>query len=223
MKTSFSFGSPNFEATYGQTPLNVHDKFFQQKTADGCAFSAEAAVLHDYGFNESERSLQDQASLQPWYIPGQGTPMEKVGYHMESHGVPCEARSGWTAMDLAGATAEGKKIVAVVDSGEIWAKSLPQKLYQRLQDMFMNKPDHAVVVEGFCTDPGHESVIITDSGDGGVRVEVPLHTFMDAWADSNYTAVIPTVSPQEYCGAGYHENGIFDGCIFPVDDVTPTV
>lgn len=190
---TFAVGFAQADPYFGLPAENINDPRFQQATPDGCDFAAEASVLRDYGFSDvTEEQLQMEGADQGWY-EGHGTPMDRMGSHLESHGVPYTATEGNGVENLVAELARGHEIIIAVDSGEIWNPGIAEDMEDAI---YGGRPDHAIIVNGISI--ADNTATITDSGNGDYRCEVPLDRLVDAWEDSNFTMVSTDVTPEEF-------------------------
>ena len=191
---------------YGEDPISLSPEDVQQIWGDTCAIKSQQLVLEQYGVDISEEYLRNEAYMNGWYITGSGggTPIDKVGNLLEAHGVDCHQMTNANVFNLISELAQGHKIIVGVDSGELYGKPM-----EGLEDLFINKADHALVVAGIdTTDPNNVQVIITDPGTGEPCVKYPLEKFTDAWKDSNCFMVAtnepaPLEHNQEMIGFDY--------------------
>ncbi len=96
---------------------------------------------------------------------------------LEKAGVPARVEIG--SLDaLTAAIAEGRGVIAAVDSGEYWFGETAED----------GNADHAVVVTG--VDVAQGTVTLSDPGiPNGDGARVPIALFEDAWRDSGYAMV----------------------------------
>lgn len=193
MEKNFSVGFAQANHSFGVPAENVYVPNSVQHTVDGCNFHSEATILNEYGFNVTEEQLQQEGVEQGWYTPGQGTPIDCMGMHLENREVPVSMTEGNGVDNLISELAQGHKVIVAVDSGELWSPGYGEQMEDI---MYGGIPDHALIVDGVSID--NNLVTITDSGTGHFRTEYPLDNFMDAWNDSNNTMVATQVSPEEF-------------------------
>lgn len=190
---TFAVGFAQADPYFGIPAENINDPRYQQVSPDGCDFAAEASVLRDYGFKDvTEKQLQMEGAEQGWY-EGHGTPLDRMGSHLASHGVPYTATEGNGVENMVAELARGHEIIIAVDSGEIWTPGFAEEMEDTL---YGGCPDHAIIVNGISI--ADNTATITDSGNGDYRCEVPLDRLVDAWADSNFTMVSTDVTPEEF-------------------------
>lgn len=193
MEKTFSIGFAQADHNFGIPAENLNVPESVQHTMDGCNFHSEATILNEYGFNVTEEQLQSEGEAQGWYQPGQGTPIDCMGKHIEERGIPVSMTEGNGLDNLISELSQGHRVIVAVDSGELWNPNITE----HIQDMvFGGIPDHALIVDGISLQDN--LVTLTDSGSGDFRTEYPLDTFMDAWADSNGTMVATQVSPEAF-------------------------
>lgn len=188
------FGEPG-------TPAGTPNPMINQFYADTCAIRSQQIILRDYGIDISQEDLVHIANENGWYAPGQGTPMECVGNLLEIAGVSCHQSENNTIFDLTNELAQGHRIIVGVDSGELWADNFYDKLSEKFEDfMGGGGADHALIVAGVEVNPNNPSdvkVVLTDPGNGNLRVEYSLEEFVDAWKDSN-CFMVSTDAPAPY-------------------------
>lgn len=158
-------------------PDNVHQVF-----DDTCAIKSQQIVLKSFGQDIPEEILRQEAIDLGIYSPGYGTLPDNAGDLLNSHNVPTHVVHNAHVYDLVNELAQGHKVIVGVDSGELWHPSVAEKM----EDIFGEHADHALVVTGIdTTDPNNVEVIITDPGSGDVAIRYPMAQFIDAWHDSH--------------------------------------
>lgn len=193
MEKTFSVGFAQANHSYGIPAENILVPESVQHTTDGCNFHSEASILNEYGFDVTEEQLQFEGQAQGWYKPGQGTPLDCMGKHIEGRGVPVNVTEGNGVDNLISELAQDHRVVVAIDSGELWSPGANEQF----EDMvYGGIPDHAVIVDG--VSPQDNLITLTDSGTGYFRTEFPLDNFIDAWNDSGCTMVATQVSPEEF-------------------------
>lgn len=192
MEKTFTVGFAQADSNFGIPAENVNIPSTVQHTMDGCDFHSEATVLNDFGVNVTEEQLQHEGEAQGWYQPGQGTPLEYMGRHLENHGIPAHVTEGNGVDNLISELSQGHRVIVAVDSGEIWNPGINEQLEDAIQGGI---PDHALIVDGVSMK--ENTITLTDSGTGDYRTNYPLDQFMDAWADSNNTMVATDISPDD--------------------------
>ena len=193
MEKNFSIGFAQADHNFGIPAENIHVPESIQHTMDGCNFHSEATILNEYGFNVTEEQLQSEGQAQGWYHPGQGTPIECMGRHIEGRGIPVSMTEGNGIDNLISELSQDHRVIVAVDSGELWNPNITEYIQDQ---MYGGNPDHALIVDGISIKDN--LITLTDSGSGDYRTEFPLDNFMDAWNDSNCTMVATQVSPQEF-------------------------
>jgi hypothetical protein len=183
----------------------------QQSYADTCAIRCQEFILERFtGGDYDETTLVNEAMIQSWYVPGNGTPLEYVGNLLDSHGIAISRYANATVPDLAAELAQGHKLIVGLDSGELWQQN---PLLERIHDIFgIQQADHAVVVAGIDTTMDPPAVIIHDPGTGDFAARYPLDLFSDAWRDSNFFMIAtqqpaPATLP-EMAGFDYQQGHI---------------
>ena len=174
-------GTPNLDSA----------DWVHQTTPFTCAVVSQQMILKEFGVEVSEAQLVYDATSHGWLHSG-GTSPNDVGRLLESYGVDCHARQGADIEMMLAELAHGHKVIAAVDSGELWK-----------QDWFFedwinsNGADHAVVVTGLdMRDPNHPMVILNDPGHpNGAGAAYPLNEFLNAWADSGQMFVATDSAP----------------------------
>lgn len=178
-------------------PGHDMDCWHHQNHPDDCAVVAQQSVLESLtGQHFSEDGLCTEAMVDGCYHPGGGTPADHVGHVLEEHGIPVEHHYGGTLSYLNDRLSHGEKVIAAVNSQEIWSPDQGSILSQTLGQypgIPGQKADHAVVVTGIVypqSDPLHPQVVLNDSGTyGGKGMMVPLEQFEKAWASSDHYMV----------------------------------
>ena len=161
------------------TPGEDRQDWVGQTTPFTCAIVSQEMILHAFGVNVSEAQLTYEATANGWLTEG-GTSLENLARLLESHGVATHTVPHGSVEALVAELAQGHKVIAAVDSGEMWKTDLPW------EDLFKaHGADHAIVVTGLdMSDSTHPKVYINDPGDPhGAGKPYPLNEFLDAWAD----------------------------------------
>lgn len=195
--TAGRIGFAQAETTHGKTNLDIEfDPETYQYYPDTCAFQSQTLILREYGFDVKQEDLMQIAKEQGWYVEGYGTPEDKVGKLLEYYGLDTSITEGNNIFNLANELAQGHKILVTVDSGELWAPGLGEKM----EDLLIGEQaDHALLVVGVDTsDPSDVKVIVTDPGNGNTQYAYSEKEFMDAWKDSNCFMASTNESPEEY-------------------------
>lgn len=170
---------------------------YQQSYLDTCAIKSQQIILNEYGIPVTEDQLVQYSFEQGWYAgDGSGTLFQDVGNLLEVANIPCSRLENANVFNLVNELAQGHKVIAAVDSGELWGN----KFSAWCNDFFNgDTPDHALIVSGIDTsDPQNAQVIITDPGSGDFKKAYPLDQFMDAWSDANCYMVTTNISAPEF-------------------------
>lgn len=168
---------------------------------DTCAIRSQEIVLRDYGIEVPQETLISISEECGWYQPGEGTAPMHVGKLLDLAGVNCHQSVNNTVFDLMRELSQGHRVIVGVDSGELWADNFFDRVSEMQEDaMGLERPDHALIVAGLKVDPLNPQdvkVILTDPGQGTVRVEYSFDQFYDAWKDSNFF-MVTTDDPAPY-------------------------
>lgn len=158
--------------------------WFRQARDGYCLPASVTQIVARYtGADYADESLfvQWANEMELFVFDAEGTPgvMFEDGLDLlDRAGIPARLEIG-SPERLAEMLAEGRGVVVAVDSGEIWNG-------EAVED---NTTDHAVVVTGIDVERG--IVILSDPGNpNGNMEEVPIDTFQDAWADSDYSMIV---------------------------------
>lgn len=185
-------GSGNLGQVFGQEPSmpgNQISPNVYQFYPDTCAIRSQEIVLRDYGIEVPQEALIQISAEQGWYTPGEGMAPMHVGKLLDLAGVDCHQSENNTVFDLMRELSQGHRVIVGVDSGELWADNFFDKVSEMCEDYINGeRPDHALIVAGIKVDsmnPEDVKVILTDPGQGTVRVEYSFEQFYDAWKDSN--------------------------------------
>jgi hypothetical protein len=160
-------------------------KYWFEQAANGfCLPASITQIVSEYtGVTyPDETAFVDWANSEHLFVVGPdgvpGVPFADGVKLLEKAGVPATLEVG-DLNSLAEDLAEGRGVVLFIDSGEVWKGETTED----------NAPDHAVVVTGI--DSSRGTVILSDPGSPtGDQEEVPIETFMDAWADSQYSMIV---------------------------------
>lgn len=175
-------------------PDDWSEHWFRQAENGNCAPAAIAQIVAEYTDSEiaDEQEFLDLAEENGWmsYEDGEKagmTPEDSVAL-LNASGVPASLEFG-DMNSLAQAISDGRGVIAVVDSGEIWA---PAAEGPEGPD---NSFDHVVVISGI--DAVRGVVYLSDPGnDRGDQMQVPIQQFAEAWADGdNAMIVCDEISP----------------------------
>ena len=181
------FGEGGFGPEGGLNPL------IYQGNEGVCAIRSQQIILRDYGIDISLDELKQYAISNGWYDPSPegGTPMWAIGNLLLSCNVPCEQSVDNTVYDLINELAQGHRVIVGVDANELWADrdhDFVAGAKEWFKDFFEGEtPNHALIVAGVDVnpnDPDDVKVVLTDPGQGDLRIEYKLDDFMDAWKDS---------------------------------------
>lgn len=169
----------------------------QQEGIDTCAIRAQQHILQMFGVEKSEDILVNDAISHGEYVQGGGTKLGDIGNLLAREGIEVNRFNGATPAHLVAELAQGHKIIAAVDSGEIWADSLSDKLKEFAEDMMgRENADHAVVVTGI--DPFTYDVTISDPGDGNALRTIPANIFFNAFKDGANYMVSTAIAPKDF-------------------------
>lgn len=164
-----------------------------QDTPFTCAVVSQQMILREFGVDISESQLVYHATANGWLTEG-GTSVLDMGNLLEAHGVPTHTNFAGDLDSLVYELSQGHKIIAAVDSGELWGTDFPFSDF-----IDPAGADHAIVISGVnLTDPDNPMVVVNDPGhpDGAGR-EYPLAEFLDAWEDSGQTYVATDSAPPD--------------------------
>ncbi len=166
-----------------------------------CSVAAQRIVIESLtGVDIPESQLLAEAARGGYWIPGQGTPVERVGDVLDLHGIRTTRGFGGNLALCWEALARGDRVLVDVD---------PSELTFPLRDAVTGAPleqptvaTHTVVLSGLDPNPdGSMSVLISDPGrvDGAV-VKVDVADFENAWADT-YRHWVIAHNPNTWAGA----------------------
>jgi hypothetical protein len=164
-----------------------------QTTDFTCDVVSQEMILHEFGINFGEAQLTYEATAHGWLTDG-GTSMENMSRLLELHGVYTHAVPHGSVDALVAELAQGHKVIAAVDSGEMWKTDFPW------EDLFKSHgADHAIVITGLdMRDTAHPKVYINDPGDpAGAGKAYPLDEFLNAWSDGGNLYVATDNAPSD--------------------------
>ena len=177
-------------------PAGDAEHWFNQAQNGFCVPSSVAQIVSEYSgehFANEEAFVERANELGLFVVGMDGVPgMTQAGALelLESCGVEAAPLENGSLDKLENFLEEGRRTMLFVDSGEIWEG-------EAVED---NAMDHAVVVTGIDVDAG--VVILSDPGTpDGNMLEVPIDTFMDAWADGGYSGVVADAPPPGHVAA----------------------
>lgn len=197
--TDFGWNQEDFQSPWDDSgdlifgDVNPGGTWELQDTPFTCAVVSQQMILREFGMDVSESELVYNATANGWLTEG-GTSIYDMGNLLEAHGVPTHTNFIGDLDSLVWELSHGHKVIAAVDSGELWGTDFP------FSDFFdPSGADHAIVVSGVnLSDPENPMVVINDPGhpDGAGR-EYPLHDFLDAWEDSGRSYVATDSAPPD--------------------------
>jgi hypothetical protein len=192
------------EKNYHVEPFDVN--IFQGQTP-ACAVKSQEIILRDYGIVIPQDELERFAEANGWYNPDLdtgGTPTNCIGNILEAYGVDVNHSVNNTVFDLVNELSQGHRVIVGVDADELWAETWMEKEEGMIKDFFEQGGNHALIVAGVEVNPNDMNdikVILTDPGNGDLRVEYDIKDFMDAWQDANCMMVSTTEpAPYQYNG-----------------------
>lgn len=144
-----------------------------------CGVFAQKFVIEQLTGQEVPiNDLVDQAMELDSYDPSQGTVIYDVDALLQRYGLDTEMKQNASVQDMLDCIENDGKVIAFVDSDEIWSSD-------ESASFVSNDADHFVQVVGIdYSNPDEPMVILNDSGHPHGRGEmVPLSTFVDAWED----------------------------------------
>ncbi len=150
-----------------------------------CAIQCEWQVLKEIGCEIPLDQLVEESVANGWYQPGRGTPIACLGNLLELHGLQVERIHDASAEDLKRLISMGRRVIVAVDRGEMEADTLTERIMEGVEELFMQKPDHAVRVFEIVTDPSGTAVRLSDSSSEDFTDPIPWKIFKDAWDDSD--------------------------------------
>jgi hypothetical protein len=172
-------------------PFAYSDDWFKQAFDGSCLPASVAQIYTEYTGQEiTDLEFVDLVNQQGgWVVGPDGTPGLMPASAVDllnSAGI--DATLQYSDLDgLLSALDAGRAVMVAVDSGEYW-------FGEGAED---DTADHAVLVTGIDVEAG--IVYLSDTGiEGGDMLQVPLDTFLDAWADSDNTMVVCEQSAEEF-------------------------
>lgn len=172
--------------------LEIADNFWEkQDLRFNCGVVVQKMILDAEGIPTSEaqltlRALLDRSLNLPTTVSPGGMDPLRVGEILERHGVGVHHIPYATEADLEAKLVAGHGVMVAVDAHELWALEDDDAKDGGL------KPNHVVwLLEIDRSDPDNPVAVMNDSGiPDGAKRRVPLHIFMDAFADSEGFAVV---------------------------------
>lgn len=177
---------------FGNPAADARD-WEHQDTGFTCGVVSEQMILRQFGINASEAELVFISAKNGWLSESGMSPLD-VGNLLESYGISTHTNMGGGVEALVNELSHGRKVIAAVDSGELWG-----------QDYFFadwinpNGADHALVITGVdLSNPNEPKVVVNDPGEpNGAGREYPMDQFLDAWQDSGQYYVATDVAPPD--------------------------
>ena len=186
----------------GEEGLNIKDPIYiKQPDNHSCALRCQHIILRDFGIDIPFEDLERYALDNNIYSEN-GTYMFDIGKVLEAAGVPVHATTGNTMQDLLNELSQGHRVIAGLDANELWYnETLADHFKNFFDDVFgLQGGNHALIVAGFEINPDNPKdilVVLTDPGDGHLRITYPASQFYDAWADSGFF-MVATDDPAPY-------------------------
>lgn len=144
-----------------------------------CDVQCERFILRDYLAEEEFRSIENDPEANIW-LKEAGTPLHNIGRMLEKYGMSVIRRYDCTIEDIATNISRKCKLIAVVDSGRLWANVSTGSF-------------HAVVILAL---DGQLMVVYEPSSDS-IR-SYDLATFEKAWKSSHCYLVTASAEGLEY-------------------------
>lgn len=180
--------------TFGPSSPLFDPSDLQQGYFNSCAVKSQELILNLFGKNVTEDQLVEEASSLHIFSHDSGTPIYAMGDLLELHGVQTTAFTGANQYTLLHELAQGHQVIVALDSKELWAPGLWEKLMDFLG---LSGANHALIVSSIDTsDPEHIMVNVADPGTGKMQ-SYEWEQFSDAWADSNFHMVATNEAPME--------------------------
>ncbi|HVL84588.1 MAG TPA: hypothetical protein VM367_09955 [Pseudonocardia sp.] len=180
-------------------PAEVSEHWFHQAQNGFCVPASIAQIVSEYSgvdYTDEQAFVELANQIGVWSVGPDGVPgitIDGTLQLLEAAGVPAHVEYGGSMESLADALGDGQSVIVFVDADEVW--------YGPEAGDGDAEFDHALVMAGIDTERG--VVLLSDPGDpeGDLR-EIPIDRFMDAWADSDHTAVVadspsPNLLPDE--------------------------
>lgn len=189
--------------TIGELGENAYLPSFEQPDDHSCALMSQKIILRDFGIDIPFDDIEQMARDADIYSD-KGTLVSDVGKVLEMAGVDVHQVHNSTIYDLTNELAQGHRVIVGIDSNELWYNdNYAGRLFNWLSDALTNQGgNHALIVAGIEVNPINSDdvkVVLTDPGDGHLRIEYPMDQFMDAWKDSNYFMVATNeAAPYQY-------------------------
>lgn len=167
--------------------ISLSSEDVQQSYAFDCAVRSQEIVLRDFGIYVSEDELCHDALEHGWYDADSGTAMTNVGNLLEEHGVQVNRYVCSNQYQLAHELAQGHRVIVAVDADELHEPGVLHDIFEVVDGKNAN---HALIVSGLdYSDPMEPRIFLTDPGTGEPFASYPMHTFLNAWEDSNFFMV----------------------------------
>lgn len=188
---------------YGQSGQNVFDPVYVQQPDDhSCALRSQQIILRDFGIDIPFKDLEQIAKDHGVYTD-EGTYTYDVGKVLQIAGVGMHQTVGNTIDDLIHELVQGHRVIVSVDADELWHhNTMAQQMRNWFNDAIGQGGNHALIVAGVevnIANPKLSKVILTDPGDGHLRIEYPMEQFKSAWGDSNcFMAATNEAAPYQY-------------------------
>lgn len=174
---NFDLEESDMEKVIGDVESDM--KKWHEQSEDACTIAAQEFVLEALTGREFHMDeLRVLAEEKGWF--DHGAALWDIGNLCEYYGLQVDKFVGGTIEDIEECLKNGGKVLAALDSEEIWTGKNEEFFLPGMD------ADHVVQVIGLdYTDYKNPKVILNDSGAAnGCGAEVCMKDFMDAWKDS---------------------------------------
>lgn len=171
-----------------------------QSLTYNCSVAVQHCILAVYGIVVSQAELNEIATEHGW-LDENGASLADIGQLLQYYGIETHTNVNAIVEDLISELQQGHSLIIPLDSGELWAETGLERLWEWMEDLEgFSMPDHVVWITGIdMTDPDNPQVIINDTGHpDGMGQRYPLVLFMDAWADAHFVYIATSEPPPGY-------------------------
>jgi hypothetical protein len=189
VRLALELSAVDMEMVMGQE-IKVANKRAAKAGRNLCVVFAEHYILQVRNCPVDLDSLVSTAIHRKW-LGRKGIKFKNIGKILELFEVEVDRRMNGTLADIEKALAKGYQVIVGVDAGELFPGTGLKKFKEKVEDLFEQRPDHALIVTAVNKDKkGREIELLNIENNKPVHYSLPRNQFMDAWKDSGYYWVV---------------------------------
>jgi len=165
-----------------------------------CVLYAEKYVLQSLGIKVKMDDLIGLAWSNGW-LNKEGVQFRNIGKLLEHHGIEARQKSGCPVSDIRKELARNHFVIVGVDAGELFAKTKIRRIKEKVEDLFAQRPDHALIVTAISSRDTEEGEITLLNFEKSRPKSYTVSTarFIEAWEDSGNYMVSIKIKKDENC------------------------